>query len=482
MAVFTESYAHLADDVYLPKQVEDDVPETPFEVYRVVDKPSGYHGVIYRNRETGELVVAHRGTEFDGDKLRDLAIADGQMVLVKLNQQLDGARETVELALELARHGGRAGNQVLVTVTGHSLGGTLAQMTAAEYGLHGETFNAYGAAGLHDTPAGGDRVVNHVRATDMVSAAGQHFGSVRAYATQQDAALLLHDGSPPHSQGAGQFLRDVVELSPGQTHGMAQFYGEDSIIRPENNALYEANKAGYDAYRMEIRVAALTVRQVGRMPPVSLIGGALTAGYAATKVVGAFDSNAETNRLRNEAFEERRAMHRDAFPGLGAPMPSQDSRDPYERVRDELNGSKHHPSFATHPDHILLQQIRGQVRELDHKYGRKFDDKSERMSHSLLVLAKEQGLKQVDHVVLSGSSSDGKVRPGENIFIVQGRLDDPAHARAVMKAGAAAQNPIAESDRQLEIVNQHLERMQEQAQLQRDQTQRQEAPGSAMRL
>jgi len=200
MTTFTESYARLADDSYSDGSLLEDLP---FEIIRKIDRPSGYHGVIYRNQETGEIVVAHRGTEFDSDKLRDLVITDGQMVLVKLSQQLDGARETVELALELARHGGLAGNRVPVTVTGHSLGGTLAQMTAAEYGLHGETFNAYGAAGLHDAPAGGNQVVNHVRATDMVSAAGQHFGSVRVYAAEQDVALLLRDGTPPQTQGSG---------------------------------------------------------------------------------------------------------------------------------------------------------------------------------------------------------------------------------------------------------------------------------------
>ncbi|GAB3313444.1 XVIPCD domain-containing protein [Luteimonas notoginsengisoli] len=480
MAIFTESYAHLAHDSYQPKRVKDDVSGTPFEVYRIIDKPSGYHGVIYRNKVTNELVVAHRGTEFETDKVRDLAITDGQMVLVKLNQQLNGARETVELALELARHGGLAGNRVPVTVTGHSLGGTLAQMTATEYGLHGETFNAYGAAGLHDTPSGGNQVVNHVRATDMVSAAGQHFGSVRVYATEQDVALLLRDGTPPQTQGVGQFLRDVAELSPDKTHGMAQFYGQDSIVRPENIALYEANKAGYDAYRTDICAAALTVRQVGHMPPASLISGALTAGFAATKLVGTFDSNVETIRLRNEVIQERRAMHRDAFPGLGSPMPPLDSRNPYERFRDELDGPKHDPSFATHPDHALLQQIRGQVRELDHKYRREFDEKSERMSHSLLVLANEKGLERVDHVVLSGSSTGGRVRPGENIFIVQGRLDNPAHTRALMKTEAAAQTPIAGSNRQLEILNQHLE--DQQMQQQRDQAPRRETQAPTMGL
>ena len=173
-------------------------------------------------------------------------------------------------------------------------------------------------------------------------------------------------------------------------------------------------------------------------------------------------------------------MHRDAFPGLGSPMPTLDSRNPYERFRDELDGPKHDPSFATHPDHALLQQIRGQVRELDHKYGREFDEKSERMSHSLLVLAKKKGLERVDHVVLSGSSTGGRVRPGENIFIVQGRLDNPAHTRALMKTEAAAQTPIAGSNRQLEILNQHLE--DQQMQQQRDQAPRRETQAPTMGL
>jgi hypothetical protein len=34
---------------------------------------------------------------------------------------------------------------------------------------------------LQGVPTGGDRVINHVRATDVVSATGKHFGEVREY-------------------------------------------------------------------------------------------------------------------------------------------------------------------------------------------------------------------------------------------------------------------------------------------------------------
>lgn len=80
--------------------------------------PSGYHGVIYKNLRTDEYGVAHTGTEFDTDKLRDAVLTDAQMALLNVNQQLDDARDLVELAIEMARQDGTN-----VTVTGHSLGG-----------------------------------------------------------------------------------------------------------------------------------------------------------------------------------------------------------------------------------------------------------------------------------------------------------------------------------------------------------------------
>src|SRR3546814_15396325 len=83
----------------------------------------------------------------------------------------------------------RGGSPPEVTVTGHSLGGTLAQITAQHFDLRGETFNAYGAASLgYRIPEGGDRVLNHVMAADVVSAASPHYGQVRVYAKPREIA------------------------------------------------------------------------------------------------------------------------------------------------------------------------------------------------------------------------------------------------------------------------------------------------------
>ena len=62
-----------------------------YEILDQVSRPSGYQGTMYRNTETGEMVVAHRGTEFDRELVRDGIIADGGMVVVGANRQENDA-------------------------------------------------------------------------------------------------------------------------------------------------------------------------------------------------------------------------------------------------------------------------------------------------------------------------------------------------------------------------------------------------------
>lgn len=112
------------------------------------------------------------------------------------------------------------------------------------------------------------------------------------------------------------------------------------------------------------------------------------------------------------------------------------------------------PSDPVHPDHAMLQQIRDHVRELDRTHGREFDQRSEQLSHSLLTLAKDNGLSRVDHVLLSRPGP--ALKSGENVFVVQGDPCDPLMLRADMKTDVAVQTPVAESERQLEVVNQRL--------------------------
>lgn len=88
---------------------------------------------------------------------------------------------------------------------------------------------------------------------------------------------------------------------------------------------------------------------------------------------------------------------------------------------------------------------------LDAKHGRSFDAVSERMTASLLVLAKANDLDRVDHVVLSNTTADKGA--GHTVFVVQGALDNPAHQRAAMPTEQAVQTSVEESMEHLDVVS-----------------------------
>ncbi|WP_239501471.1 zeta toxin family protein [Stenotrophomonas maltophilia] len=109
------------------------------------------------------------------------------------------------------------------------------------------------------------------------------------------------------------------------------------------------------------------------------------------------------------------------------------------------------PNQADHPDYTLYQQIREGVAALDAKHGRTFDETSERVSASLLVLAKDNDLDRVDHVLLSNATAD---KPsGHTLFLVQGDPNDPLHQRAAMSTELAATTSVEESLQQFDVVS-----------------------------
>lgn len=253
MTVSSQQYAGLADDSYSDRYPAKAFPpgkEPPLvyeglqfkilEHYR--NGVTGYQGTIYQRVDTGEIIVAHRGTE--GEKkwegwVKDGAIADGAMVISRVNPQCQDAVELTQRAIRHARELDRKPGQTYeVTVTGHSLGGLLAQYTAHYFNLKGETFNAYGAVSLgYRLPEGGNAVLNHVMAADSVSAASAHYGQVRVYATPGEIGKL---------HGAG-YANDRNELDPRAplvasiatlgSHNMHNFLNVDGQGRPDKSVL-----------------------------------------------------------------------------------------------------------------------------------------------------------------------------------------------------------------------------------------------------
>lgn len=124
-------------------------------------------------------------------------------------------------------------------------------------------------------------------------------------------------------------------------------------------------------------------------------------------------------------------------PGVdGAPPPSEPRNDPTQ---------------LGHPDHGLYQQIRQGVEALDARHGRTFDEVSERVTASLLVLAKDNDLERVDHVLVSNATREHPA--GHMLFLVQGEPSDPAHQRAGRPTELAAQTSVEESMQQFDAVS-----------------------------
>ncbi|SDR23214.1 XVIPCD domain-containing protein [Pseudoxanthomonas sp. CF125] len=106
------------------------------------------------------------------------------------------------------------------------------------------------------------------------------------------------------------------------------------------------------------------------------------------------------------------------------------------------------PDDPEHTDHGLHRQIQDRVGAL----GPGFHENREQLSMSLLAEAKARGLSQVDH--LFPNHATATLKPGEHLFLVQGRPNDPAAQRAMVNTAAASNTPVEESLSRIESLNQ----------------------------
>ena len=288
MNTTSKEYALLSQDAYKDRTA---LVKSPNGIsigniqYEVLDTKinsiTGYQGTVYRRIDTGEVIIAHRGSEFDREPLKDGAFTDGGMVFTGLNAQARDAEVFTKHAIELAKQASeRDGKPLHITVTGHSLGGALAELTAYKFHLHGVTFNGYGAADLgYHLPEGGDLVTNYVRATDVVSAVSHHFGKLVVVATADDIRQLEHNGYHDHAT-----TRNPLGAISAEAHSITNFVDQPdrpSDLSAENKARARAHHSAIARYREDVHdlhanVLSLAWRLEQKKETAMALGGAAT--------------------------------------------------------------------------------------------------------------------------------------------------------------------------------------------------------------
>lgn len=487
----SQHYATLADHCYdsaneLPALARSrdvfEVDGVPHKVLRHVDNPAkGYQGTVYQRVDTKAIVVAHRGTEPEREFLQDVLLTDAGMVRARNNRQASEATElthwAVDYAANLASKPGIRAPEV--SVTGHSLGGTLAQITAHHFGLRGETFNAYGAVSLdHRLAEGGTTVINHVVATDVVSSGSPHYGQVRVYAAPRHIEALRDAAGYTNSRGPFDVRNPLVMVADAlDTHGMHNFLDVDGANRPDVSLLRDprarALAAEFDPMIDRFRSDVAVIRggvTLGTRSGAGLVGDAVNAMRRDL-------APGEPARLESGQRERMERGARGVVDGpthrewRGAPLPGflmPGAGAAVEPVASPAAG-RASPADADHPQYALLQQIRAQARARESEGAIRFNDAGERERFCRYALAACRdnrdelrglypqrdfsghaagpGLERADHLVIGTRT---------HAFLMQGDIESPATRRIAFTMEQARQTPVEESDAKVQASNRSL--------------------------
>ncbi|MDM0090463.1 MULTISPECIES: XVIPCD domain-containing protein [unclassified Variovorax] len=443
MTITSTDYALLAQDSYKDRKLQArgvTLGDVAYQLLDHADNPStGFQATAYWRIDTGEVIIAFRGTEFGREPVQD-GLVDAGMALAGVNAQARDANAFTQKVLDRAKADAEKSNRPFtVTVTGHSLGGTLAQLEAHRFGLRGETFNAYGAAGLvHSVPKGGHQVINHIRAGDAVSAASAHFGEVRVYAVRQDIDTLSKGGY--RDDGGALSARNPARATDFSAHFVDNFVPDGktlgrSIISRENEAQYRAHHGMIDRYRNDVhnaRAIASLPLQTGMQAGQTAGQGLRDVGHAAGQAYDAVRHSVETGaRQAGEALERTGEAVREGASHAIDKLTRQGSWFSNQTAPIPLLNDGQHSGNG-----LYKQSLTG-LEKINAERGIPSDQRTCNAAGTLAAAARQSGLRQIDLVAVSDN--------GSKLIAVQG-TPGTAHSKMIdVDTTVALNTPLAQS-------------------------------------
>ncbi|MCC5069244.1 hypothetical protein LLE67_15590 [Xanthomonas campestris] len=148
-----------------------------------------------------------------------------------------------------------------------------------------------------------------------------------------------------------------------------------------------------------------------------------------------------TNPPARGLFQHTQGMHQHVSPAFDLAAPS-----------DERSGRSQHPSI----DSALLEKVRQGVSELDRQAGKPWDDNSERLSASLMLMAAEKGFTAKDDLKFAFNTPTPNLGSGEvlHMWRASDASPDPAANRAHMPTQEALSVPAEQRLTQVETLQQ----------------------------
>jgi len=284
------------------------------------------------------------------------------------------------------------------------------------------------------------------RMKDFIDVAGNKYTLKPNLALNTDLSL---SATPANVEAMGQNYFDKAPRSPGGlgprgNSDYANYYGRSPVsFVAQTERHYHPSQPGAAAPQMGLNLSRL------RLSEKLLEENGIDLGnHQQPMAYYDFSNQPPAPHL----FQHTKTTHQHVSPIAAEVLDSE-----LTRQRTQPTPSPSLPDFDhTHPDHDLLEKLRNGVHRLDQETGKAWDDASERLAASALVMAKEKGFTAKDDLQLAFNNPNQRYAAGELLHLSrQGANEspDPAANRTLMTTAEALSKPVAERYQEAHAVN-----------------------------